>query len=285
MLTIEKNVEVEYIDQPIALLMHIHDHLVAMKQPQCCTLVPISTSFCCILSLELMTNPSNHSPGQTYARAHSQKWLNLRLTVYLKARQTLDHMNLLLNYTCKAFIADWCKKNNVKLPGHMKSMSLNQPLAVPSHPNFGAFKDLNITHSSVMPPPLSPEPTQSIVVDERNSSSTPRGDTTQTSQSPTTYSSDDSKGLPKEQSPAVAAPVSIPSQHAIPLALLMCCQGIMEVIAVRKETLAENLSFCMIHMRWKPGRGRRGSDSPFSGIEKENQTGHSASKPLPREEG
>ncbi|GMH24586.1 hypothetical protein Nepgr_026429 [Nepenthes gracilis] len=165
----EKNAEVEYIDRLIALITRIHDHLVAMKQSQCCTPVPIPADFCCLLSLELMTDPVIIASGQTYERAYIRKWLDLGLTVCPKTRQTLGHMNLIPNYTVKALIANWCEINNVKLPDPTRSMSLNQPLAILSHPDSGALRDLN-----VKPPPPSPEPTQSIVVDGRNSSSSPR---------------------------------------------------------------------------------------------------------------
>ncbi|GMH26701.1 hypothetical protein Nepgr_028544 [Nepenthes gracilis] len=163
-------------------------------------------------------------------------------------------MNLIPNYTDKALIANLCEINNVKLPDHMRSMSLNQPLAILSHPDFGVFRDLNITHSSVKPPPSSPKPTQSSVVDGRNSLTTPRGrqegtslshpsscvegDTPQASQSSAVYSSDGSRELPREPSLAVATLVSIPLHHAIPLALLVlprhngghCCETIGFVI-------------------------------------------------------
>ncbi|GMH02986.1 hypothetical protein Nepgr_004825 [Nepenthes gracilis] len=116
-----------------------------MKHSQCCPLVPIPVGFCCLLSLELMTAP------------------------------VIGRMNLLPNYTGKALIANWSEIHNVKLPGHLKSMSLNQPMTIPSHPDSGAFRELKITNSTVKLPPSSPEPTPSIVVDGRNSSTTPQG--------------------------------------------------------------------------------------------------------------
>ncbi|GMH07691.1 hypothetical protein Nepgr_009531 [Nepenthes gracilis] len=140
----EQNTEVEYIDQLNALLACIHDHLDVMKHSQCCPLVPIPVGFCGLLSLELMTAPIT------------------------------SRMNLLPHYANKALIANWSEIHNVKLPSHLRSMSLNQPMTIPSHPDSDAFRELKITNSSVKPPPLSPEPTSSIVVDGRNSSTTPQ---------------------------------------------------------------------------------------------------------------
>ncbi|GMH13029.1 hypothetical protein Nepgr_014870 [Nepenthes gracilis] len=114
-----------------------------MKHSQCCPLVPIPVGFCCLLSLELMT------------------------------ALIIGRMNLLSNYTSKALIANWSEIHNVKLSGHLRSMSLNQPMTISSHPDSGAFRELKITNSSVKMPPSSPEPTSSIIVDDRNSLTTP----------------------------------------------------------------------------------------------------------------
>lgn len=123
----EKTGEAEYIDQMIALVTHMHDHLVMTKQSQSCSPVPIPADFCCPLSLELMTDPVIVASGQTYERAFIRKWIDLGLTVCPKTRQTLAHTNLIPNYTVKALIASWCESNNVKLPDPLKSMCLNQP--------------------------------------------------------------------------------------------------------------------------------------------------------------
>lgn len=142
----EKNGEVDDIDQMIALVTHMHDRHVMMKQSQSSNPVEIPADFCCPLSLELMTDPVIVASGQTYERVFIRKWLDLGLTVCPKTRQILAHTNLIPNYTVKALIANWCELNNVKLPDPMKSPSLNQP----SSP-----RDLHIV-------PHSPESTRCI---------------------------------------------------------------------------------------------------------------------------
>ncbi|KAL7189863.1 hypothetical protein ACSBR1_039487 [Camellia fascicularis] len=120
----ENNGEAEYFDQMIALVSHMNERLVLMKQSESSNPVLVPADFCCPLSLELMTDPVIVASGQTYERAFIRKWIDLGLTVCPKTRQTLAHTNLIPNYTVKALIANWCEVNNVKLP--MKCMSLNQ---------------------------------------------------------------------------------------------------------------------------------------------------------------
>ncbi|KAL7168553.1 hypothetical protein ACSBR2_038898 [Camellia fascicularis] len=120
----ENNGEAEYFDQMIALVSHMNERLVLMKQSESSNPVLVPADFCCPLSLELMTDPVIVALGQTYERAFIRKWIDLGLTVCPKTRQTLAHTNLIPNYTVKALIANWCEVNNVKLP--MKCMSLNQ---------------------------------------------------------------------------------------------------------------------------------------------------------------
>uniref|UniRef100_A0A5B7AY94 RING-type E3 ubiquitin transferase n=1 Tax=Davidia involucrata TaxID=16924 RepID=A0A5B7AY94_DAVIN len=139
----EKNGEAEYIDQMIALVTHMHERLVLMKQSQSSNTVPIPADFCCPLSLELMTDPVIVASGQTYERAFIRKWIDLGLTVCPKTRQTLAHTNLIPNYTVKALIANWCESNNVKLPDPMKSTSLYQPSSL-THAESGAPRDSHI---------------------------------------------------------------------------------------------------------------------------------------------
>ncbi|XP_047961004.1 U-box domain-containing protein 4 [Salvia hispanica] len=122
----DKSSEVDYIDQMIALVSHMHDLLVMMKQSETCNPVAIPPDFCCPLSLELMTDPVIVASGQTYERAFIRRWIDLGLTVCPKTRQTLAHTNLIPNYTVKALIANWCESNNVKLPDP-KSIHLKQP--------------------------------------------------------------------------------------------------------------------------------------------------------------
>ncbi|KAL3635796.1 hypothetical protein CASFOL_020343 [Castilleja foliolosa] len=123
----DKSGEVEWIDQIISTVTHMHDLLVTLKQSEICNPVVIPADFCCPLSLELMTDPVIVASGQTYERAFIRNWIDLGLTVCPKTRQTLAHTNLIPNYTVKALIANWCETNNVKLPDPTKSVKLNQP--------------------------------------------------------------------------------------------------------------------------------------------------------------
>ncbi|CAI0405651.1 unnamed protein product [Linum tenue] len=118
----EKNGEVEFFDQLIALVTRMHDRLLLIKQSETSSPVPIPPDFCCPLSLELMTDPVIVASGQTYERAFIKNWIELGLTVCPKTRHTLAHTNLIPNYTVKALIANWCELNNVKLPVPVKSV-------------------------------------------------------------------------------------------------------------------------------------------------------------------
>ncbi|KAH1113549.1 hypothetical protein J1N35_006927 [Gossypium stocksii] len=138
----EKTAEVVFIDQLIALVSHMHHRLVLMKQSQTCSPVLIPADFCCLLSLELMTDPVIVASGQTYERAFIKNWIDLGLTVCPKTRQTLAHINLIPNYTVKALITNWCESNNVKLPDPMKSMNLNQPHPLLIHESKSAESGL-----------------------------------------------------------------------------------------------------------------------------------------------
>ncbi|CAN0863856.1 U-box domain-containing protein 4 [Linum grandiflorum] len=117
----EKNGEVEFFDQLIALVTRMHERLVVIKQSQSSSPVPIPPDFCCPLSLELMTDPVIVASGQTYERAFIKSWIELGLTVCPKTRHTLGHTNLIPNYTVKALIANWCDINKVKLPDPVKT--------------------------------------------------------------------------------------------------------------------------------------------------------------------
>ncbi|CAN0863874.1 U-box domain-containing protein 2 [Linum grandiflorum] len=119
----EKNGEVEFFDQLIALVTRMHERLVVIKQSQSSSPVPIPPDFCCPLSLELMTDPVIVASGQTYERAFIKSWIELGLTVCPKTRHTLGHTNLIPNYTVKALIANWCDINKVKLPDPVKGSS------------------------------------------------------------------------------------------------------------------------------------------------------------------
>lgn len=123
----EKIGDLEEIEEMIALITHMHDCFVEMKQSESSNPVPIPPDFCCPLSLELMTDPVIVASGQTYERGYIRNWIDLGLNVCPKTMQTLVHSNLIPNYTVKALIANWCESNNVRLPESVKPMSLNQP--------------------------------------------------------------------------------------------------------------------------------------------------------------
>lgn len=166
----EKNEEVEYIEQLIAVVTHMHDHLVMLKQSKSSTPVPIPPDFCCPLSLELMTDPVIVASGQTYERAYIRKWLDLGLNVCPKTRQMLSHTNLIPNYTVKALIANWCEINNVKLPDPMKSINEEQPLALLSQSDAGSLRDSHPRTPSRGNRSASPESNRSAVLHGKNSS-------------------------------------------------------------------------------------------------------------------
>ncbi|CAN0863858.1 U-box domain-containing protein 4 [Linum grandiflorum] len=130
----EKNGEVEFFDQLIALVTRMHERLVVIKQSQSSSPVPIPPDFCCPLSLELMTDPVIVASGQTYERAFIKSWIELGLTVCPKTRHTLGHTNLIPNYTVKALIANWCDINKVKLPDPVKSVQPSPILPITAEP-------------------------------------------------------------------------------------------------------------------------------------------------------
>ncbi|XP_058071684.1 U-box domain-containing protein 4-like isoform X2 [Magnolia sinica] len=157
--------EAERIDNMISLVTHMHDSLMKVKQSQTVNGVPIPADFCCPLSLELMSDPVIVASGQTYERAFIRRWLDQGFMVCPKTRQTLAHTNLIPNYTVKALIANWCEINNIKLPDPMKSVTLNQPLALLAHPD-GSTGDSHILphtgHASRTNHPRSPESIRSM---------------------------------------------------------------------------------------------------------------------------
>ncbi|XP_027330609.1 U-box domain-containing protein 4-like isoform X2 [Abrus precatorius] len=143
----EKTAEVEYIDQMISVVNHMHQRLVMLKQAQSSIPVLVPADFCCPLSLELMTDPVIVASGQTYERTFIKKWIDLGLTVCPKTRQTLAHTNLIPNYTVKALIANWCETNNVKLVDPIKSTNLNQPSPLHGSVESGLTKELPVITS------------------------------------------------------------------------------------------------------------------------------------------
>ncbi|XP_058227903.1 U-box domain-containing protein 4-like isoform X2 [Rhododendron vialii] len=123
----EENREADYFDQMIALVTHMHEGLVKVKQSESSNPIPAPADFCCPLSLELMTDPVIVASGQTYERGFIKNWIDLGLTVCPKTRQTMAHTNLIPNYTVKALIANWCETNNVKLPDPTRAINFNHP--------------------------------------------------------------------------------------------------------------------------------------------------------------
>ncbi|GAA0151428.1 ubiquitin-protein ligase [Lithospermum erythrorhizon] len=144
----EKNGDIDYIDDILSLVTHMHEQLVLLKQSKSCSPVLIPADFCCPLSLELMTDPVIVASGQTYERAFIRRWIDLGLLFCPKTRQPLAHTNLIPNFTVKALIANWCESNNVKLPDPIKSMSLNDPSSLLGRIESGSLRNAHgLTHS------------------------------------------------------------------------------------------------------------------------------------------
>ncbi|KAJ8769297.1 hypothetical protein K2173_002501 [Erythroxylum novogranatense] len=164
----EKIREAELIEQMIAIVTSMHDHLVLTKQSETTSPVPIPNDFCCPLSLELMTDPVIVASGQTYERAFIKNWIELGLNVCPKTRQTLAHTNLIPNYTVKALIANWCELNNVKLPDPAKSLNFSQSSPLPVHAESGAAQDPHALSQFRSKQPMPPESTHPPVSPGKN---------------------------------------------------------------------------------------------------------------------
>ncbi|KAM7516477.1 hypothetical protein LguiA_006060 [Lonicera macranthoides] len=158
---VEKNGEVEYIDKLIAVVTHMHNCFVMMKQNQSCNPVLIPADFCCPLSLELMRDPVIVASGQTYERDFIRKWIDNGLAVCPKTRQILSHNNLIPNYTVKALIANWCELNDVKLPDPVKSTSFNPLSSLVPLKDSGSLRNPHLPHLRTSQP-ASPDSAQSI---------------------------------------------------------------------------------------------------------------------------
>eukprot|EP01018_Ginkgo_biloba_P006656 Gb_37109 [translate_table: standard] len=122
--------EEDYINQVINLVTQMCEYMVELKQAQTEAGVPIPADFRCPLSLELMSDPVIVASGQTYERAYIQQWLDQGMTTCPKTRQTLNHKNLIPNYTVKALIANWCESNNVPLPEPAKIVTYTQRIQI-----------------------------------------------------------------------------------------------------------------------------------------------------------
>lgn len=118
--------EEELINQLLVLVTKMGDDLAEQKQAQVgFNGRPVPADFRCPLSLELMSDPVIVASGQTYERGCIQQWLDQGNTTCPKTRQTLNHTNLIPNYTVKALIASWCETNDVPFPEPIK---LGSPL-------------------------------------------------------------------------------------------------------------------------------------------------------------
>ncbi|KAK9061890.1 hypothetical protein SSX86_019074 [Deinandra increscens subsp. villosa] len=138
---LDKTGDVEYIEEMINLVTHMHDCFIEMKQSQSSNTIPIPPDFCCPLSLEVMSDPVIVASGQTYERSYIRNWIDLGLTVCPKTMQTLGHTNLIPNYTVKALIANWCESNNVNLPDPMKSMIYQEEASLAHHVHSSSSED------------------------------------------------------------------------------------------------------------------------------------------------
>ncbi|MCO5570512.1 hypothetical protein L7F22_024235 [Adiantum nelumboides] len=119
--TEKDKLEEEHINQLLVLVTKIGDDLAEQKQAQVeFGGIPVPADFRCPLSLELMSDPVIVASGQTYERGYIQQWLDQGNTTCPKTRQTLNHTNLIPNYTVKALIASWCEVNNVPFPEPIK---------------------------------------------------------------------------------------------------------------------------------------------------------------------
>ncbi|XP_008808379.1 U-box domain-containing protein 4-like isoform X2 [Phoenix dactylifera] len=165
--------QVEQIDHMIALVTHMHECLVKIKQVHSINGVLIPADFCCPLSLELMSDPVIVASGQTYERAFIRKWLDQGFNVCPKTHQTLGHTNLIPNYTVKALIANWCESNDIKLPHPVKLVNMNHPSSFLS-PIDSSSNDCHVPHSGHSPRtshPRSPESDRCIVSSHKDSHS------------------------------------------------------------------------------------------------------------------
>ncbi|KAL8055206.1 hypothetical protein ABFX02_04G042500 [Erythranthe guttata] len=104
--------ELDRISQILELISHIREFVEKNKSVNN---VQIPSYFRCPLSLELMWDPVIVASGQTYERAHIQKWLDQGLVRCPKTNYELAHKNLIPNYTVKALIVNWCNENKVEL--------------------------------------------------------------------------------------------------------------------------------------------------------------------------
>ncbi|CAI9269697.1 unnamed protein product [Lactuca saligna] len=193
----------------IALVTHMHDCFVEMKQSESSNLVPIPRDFCCPLLLELMTDPVIVAFRQTYERGYIRNWIDLGLNVCPKTMQTLVHNNLIPNYTVKALIANWRESHNVKLPDPEDASSPVHRHVHSSSEDSGKGNEFNTVESgekSLDSGGPGPGPSG---VDEGSPPEAPAIESSSSAPA-TAYNSDASGELAAEPQAAIAA-----SQHAV----------------------------------------------------------------------
>eukprot|EP00252_Welwitschia_mirabilis_P025713 TRINITY_DN8165_c0_g1_i1.p1 TRINITY_DN8165_c0_g1~~TRINITY_DN8165_c0_g1_i1.p1 ORF type:complete len:824 (+),score=162.42 TRINITY_DN8165_c0_g1_i1:665-3136(+) len=127
--------EEDYINLVIGLVTQLCDYMVELKQSWTEAGVAIPADFRCPLSLELMSDPVIVASGQTYERSYIQQWLDEGMTTCPKTRQTLNHKNLIPNFTVKALIANWCETNRVPLPEPAKPVAYVSYRVPPKEPD------------------------------------------------------------------------------------------------------------------------------------------------------
>lgn len=152
--------EEESLNLLIVLVTQMGDDLAEQKQLQAQEGgIVIPADFRCPLSLELMSDPVIVASGQTYERAYIQQWLEEGNTTCPKSRQTLNHFNLINNFTVKALIASWCEQSGVPLPIPDKPQMPAAQILPTQRPIMGAvpttYDDHAIASSGSRPVPRS----------------------------------------------------------------------------------------------------------------------------------
>jgi HEAT repeat protein len=105
--------EHDMINQIIQLVLHIRYCLAKFEKYSSINGVLIPTHFRCPLSLQLMLDPVMLASGQTFERSFIQKWLDNGLRICPITHQSIQHTDLVSNYTVKAMISTWCEENNL----------------------------------------------------------------------------------------------------------------------------------------------------------------------------
>ncbi|XP_072969770.1 U-box domain-containing protein 3 isoform X1 [Typha angustifolia] len=123
----EKTEDANLVGQIIALITHIRYCVAKLEQFGFINGIPIPSHFRCPLSLQIMLDPVILASGQTYERSFIQKWLDNGLRICPSTRQTLVHTDLILNYTVKALITNWCEENDIKLCSYVQLDRMTNP--------------------------------------------------------------------------------------------------------------------------------------------------------------